>query len=317
MKFILTNKEIFMTEKTLQGLVICEPNDPELEPVKKAGLLPNVRWIRMQDIQIMLDGNHPDEIYVAGEWLPKPDFALAKPTEDGNVDAFMRLLQYLKTMGAYTFPKADAVINTLDKLRTANLLLQAGVPTPKTIVLTAHTPLDWLVEQLGLPIVVKVPDGEKGKGVCLIKTKEELKAVVELGLSGDRMLLAQEFIATSKGRDVRVVLAEGELVFALTRDNTRNGDFRSNVAQGGVDAVIEPTEQMLDMARRAQKAVGVDWCGVDLLYTSDGFTVGEVNSLPGFSENSIYQGELVKLRYMRMLLQLITRKSIENKQSKQ
>ena len=78
--------------------------------------------------------------------------------------------------------------------------------------------------------------------------------------------------------------------------------------------ICEPNDPELEPVK---KAVGVDWCGVDLLYMSDGFTVGEVNSLPGFFESSTYQGEPVKLRYMRMLLQLITRKSIENKQSKQ
>lgn len=123
---------------------------------------------------------------------------------------------------------------------------------------------------------------DKGDGVCLVHTKHELKNIKELYcMNGHKEFLAQEFIATSKGRDVRLTLCDGELVFAVIRDNSGGDDFRSNISVGGNGEYWEPDAEALRIAKEVVKVMDMKLCGVDLLFGENGFIVGEINSMPG------------------------------------
>lgn len=302
----------------MQGWIIIDLKGTEFEAYLRAINLPNTEYVYLYDIELEIDANEKDRICVAGEWMKRPDYVICT-LEDvlqnnrESTEVTYRVLDHLDAMGVYCMPKPDVLRKSIDKLRAGQLMVKAGVPTPHTLALTSHTTPERVVQQLGLPLIVKIPDGAKGQGVSLIHTLDELKSVMKQGLTNRAdLLLAQEYIATSKGRDVRVTLADGELIFAIVRDNTHNKEFRSNVSLGGKAMVIEPTEQMLDLARRAARAVDSDFCGVDLLFTEDGFTIGEINSLPGYTEGS-YNGEELNKRYLRMLMEMIARKVTANK----
>ena len=171
---------------------------------------------------------------------------------------------------------------SVDKLYTAQILLKAGIPVAKTLVMEAHTSLDWLAERIGFPMVVKLPDGSKGEGVCLVKSAQELRNIHDLYCkTAGQTLLAQEFVATSKGRDVRITMCDGEVVFGVLRDNSKGEDFRSNISVGGQGEYWEPDAEAVRIAKAVVKAMDVKLCGVDLLFGPDGYLVGEINSMPG------------------------------------
>jgi len=80
---------------------------------------------------------------------------------------------------------------------------------------------------------------------------------------------------------VRCLVIGGKVVAAMKRTGAE-GDFRSNLHQGGQASVTRISKPERDMAVRAARAFGLNMAGVDLLRSDDGPKVLEVNSSPGF-----------------------------------
>lgn len=275
------------------------------QPLKSTGIEP----IYLYDIQIEVNNEPQKRIFVNGEYKEKPDlvYCLFENLINGEVDEnyHLQVLQYLESIGVRCLQRASNIQNAGDKLKCYQLLQKTGIPVPPTILLTEYSIPGWVVEQLGLPMVVKLSDGSKGRGVCLVKSLKELENLIELYCNNGRVLLAQKYIETSKGKDMRVTLCGGEVLFTAMRDNTASGDFRSNVSVGGTLVTLKTPDEALDISLRVAKTLDMDLCGIDLLYGPNGFVVCEVNSIPGIPDNLMYEGEPVRKRFMRLLLNLI------------
>ena len=55
-------------------------------------------------------------------------------------------------------------------------------------------------------------------------------------------------------------------------------DFRANLSNGGNAENYKPTDIEKEIALKASKALGCDFCGVDILQTKRGPVICEVNS---------------------------------------
>ena len=217
---------------------------------------------------------------------PLPDFAIFW-------DKDVYLCRSLERLGVRTFNSAKAIENCDNKIRTAELLSGAGIRSPRTIVApktfenVGHNSTDFLqkaVKTLGLPMVIKEAYGSFGKQVYLAKTYGEVLSIVER--IGHKDFLMQEFIATSKGRDIRVNVVGDKVVAAMLRVN--KNDFRSNVSGGGIPRKTTLTKAQEQTAIAASQAMGLDFSGVDVMFgENDAPIVCEVNSNPHFK--STYQ----------------------------
>ena len=140
----------------------------------------------------------------------------------------------------------------------------------------ADTFIKEVAKELSFPIVAKDNYGSLGKEVYLIKNFDELVEFEKSHKFGAH--LYQEFIESSKGHDFRIIVINGKVVASMKRCND-NGDFRSNVAQGGHGELIDLPEPFKETAEKAAKLLKLDYCGVDLLDDKDGNPVlCEVNS---------------------------------------
>ena len=90
----------------------------------------------------------------------------------------------------------------------------------------------------------------------------------------------QEFIEESQGIDIRAFVVAGEVVASIKRQS-KDGDFRSNLHQGGSASVIQLSQPEKQLAVASAKALGLHVCGVDILSSKRGPLVLEVNSTPG------------------------------------
>jgi ribosomal protein S6--L-glutamate ligase len=94
------------------------------------------------------------------------------------------------------------------------------------------------------------------------------------------VLYLQQFIRHA-GWDLRVFVMAGRVLAAMRRWS--NGDWRTNVAQGGRAEAVRPTAEEEHLALRAAQAVGAPVAGVDLLLSADGTWYAlEVNAVPGW-----------------------------------
>ncbi len=188
----------------------------------------------------------------------------------------------LEQRGLRLFNSADAIETCDDKMRTY-LKLLGKFPMPETVPAPlCYTPAEPVSEgflravegKLGLPLVVKENYGSLGGGVHLAKTHEELKALAEnLKL---KPICFQRFIAESAGRDLRVILVGGRAVAAMKRTNAV--DFRSNLELGGRGEACPADDAAARLCAGIAAEIGLDYCGVDLLFGEEGYLVCEVNS---------------------------------------
>lgn len=160
-------------------------------------------------------------------------------------------------------------------------LLQTIV-APMTYAGIGYTNLDFLQEvirRLQFPMVVKECFGSFGQQVYLVQDEQELREWT-MKLAGTPFLY-QKYLQKSHGNDVRLQVVGGQVVAGMHRFSVE-GDFRANLTNGGQMESYTPSEKECTLAIRAVQALGLDFAGVDLLF-SDGpdeeaDVVCEVNS---------------------------------------
>ncbi len=203
-------------------------------------------------------------------------------------DKDVSLARRLAARGLPVFNSAEAIRVCDHKGETAEALMAAAIPTPRTLFApmtyeaVGYAKTDFVEHacaELGFPLVIKECYGSFGEQVYLVRSVAEAKAVV--ARLGAKPFLFQKFVATSFGIDLRVNVVGDKVVCAMRRQG-REGDFRSNVAAGGVGEPYTLSPREREVALAAARAVGADFAGVDLLFGGDRPLVCEVNSNPHF-----------------------------------
>ena len=145
--------------------------------------------------------------------------------------------------------------------------------------------IDSLIERIGgMPIIIKLARGTHGNGVVLAETKKAARSVLQaFYLTNDdgTNILIQEFIEESAGTDIRAFVVGSRVVASMKRQSL-DDDFRSNLHKGGEGTTIKLTEEEKKIAVKAAKAMGLNVAGVDLMRSSRGPLILEVNASPGF-----------------------------------
>ena len=191
-------------------------------------------------------------------------------------------LSMIEKTGMPIFNPVDAIEKCDDKMTTYIELSGHGIPMPKTLPgLLCYTEEEKIkdftvdiVETLGYPLVVKESYGSLGQGVYLVKDRAELLNVMEQLKCMPHLF--QEYVSTSYGRDVRIIVIGGEVIGGMLRKS--EGDFRSNIAAGGNGEVYPLNDELITLAKRISKLLNLDYCGIDILFGKDGPLVCEVNS---------------------------------------
>lgn len=204
----------------------------------------------------------------------KPDFVLFW-------DKDIPLAKRLEKMGLKLFNSALAIENCDNKALTY-IELKGIVNMPKTIVAPmtyrniGYNNTDFVknaIDKLGLPIVIKECYGSFGQQVYLAESYEK---AIEIVTNTNEPLIFQEFIAESKGKDIRINMVGNQAVASMLRYN--NNDFRANITNGGSMKNYTPTEEEITVAQKVCKALNLDFGGVDILFGKNGPIVCEVNS---------------------------------------
>lgn len=191
------------------------------------------------------------------------------------------VLRQFEMMGVFTPNPSDAVLRARDKLRSLQLLARENIGLPTTVFGDNPDDTADLLASLGEPPhVIKLNEGAQGQGVLLAEKKSASKSVIEAFRGLYANFLVQEYIAESKGSDIRCFVVGGKVVAAMQRQ-AREGEFRSNLHRGGSATVATLSALETDTALRAARTMGLNIAGVDLLRSRRGPLVLEVNSSPG------------------------------------
>lgn len=249
-----------------------------LSEARKAGVRCDV--INPLECELILDGART-RIAVGGTPLPEYDAVLprigASITEYG-----LAVVKQFETLGAYTVNSSGAIAESRDKFRSLQVLTEAGLASPATVLTRGLRGLRSAVESVkGFPVVLKVLQGTQGVGVMLVHTPVSMGSVVDTlqGLGQDVIL--QQFVAEAAGRDYRALVIGNKVVAAMLR-TAPEGEFRSNIHRGGEGRLVKLPPAYERAAVRAARKLGLEICGVDLMEGKNGPLIIEANSSPGF-----------------------------------
>ena len=188
------------------------------------------------------------------------------------------MVRQFESQGTFTTASSLAINRSRDKLRAYQILAKAGVAIPKTVFARETANFEDVIELAGgTPLIIKVARGTHGNGVVLAETPKAAKAVMQAFYVEGVNFLVQEFVKESAGEDIRALVVGGRVVASVKRQSL-DDDFRSNTHQGGVGIAVKLTDEEKKTAIRAAKAMGLPICGVDMMRSSNGPLVLEVNS---------------------------------------
>ena len=219
------------------------------------------------------------KITYQGKELPVPDAIIprigASRTFFGTA-----IVRHFEMMGVFTTAGSLAITRSRDKLRALQILSKHGVDMPKTVFASKGCVND-IKKLIGTPPwVLKILEGTQGVGVVLIDNQKAAKSVLDAFNGMNVNMLVQEYIDEAGGADIRAFVVNGKVVGAMKRQGAE-GDFRSNLHQGGTASVYKLNKAQKTVALAAAKAMGLAVCGVDMILSNRGPLVMEVNSSPG------------------------------------
>ena len=204
------------------------------------------------------------------------------PTLDG-VDDGIWALGTLAARGVTVLNGAAALLAAHDKLLTARLLRRAGLPHPRTRLITGAVPSSLL----RAPVVIKPRFGSWGLGVERCDDEETLAArLAELPREPwyrRHGALVQDLVPPL-GFDLRIVVAVDQVIGAISRV-AAPGEWRTNITLGAERQSVTPSPEACALALAAARATGAALVGIDLLPDGrGGFTVAEINGAVEFTE---------------------------------
>jgi len=201
------------------------------------------------------------------------------------------VVRQFEMMNVFTTVTSDSIIRSRDKLRSFQRLSKAGIGMPKTVFTNYSRDVEEVLEHVGgTPVIIKLLEGTQGLGVVLAETKNAAESVLEAFNGLQARALIQEYIAEAKGADIRALVVDGHVIGAMKRQG-KEGEFRSNLHRGGTAEIVKLDEAELKVAMKASRVLNLPVCGVDMLKSSRGPLLLEVNSTPGLEGIEVATGK--------------------------
>ena len=224
--------------------------------------------------------HHEPDLQFRGK--PLSDYDAVMPRIGASITYFgSAVVRQFEQMDVFTPNTANGITNSRDKLRAIQILSRHDIGMPKTAFVRNRQDVLPAIERVGgAPVVIKLLEGTQGIGVILAPDKKVAEAIIETLHNTKQNVLIQQFVAESKGRDIRALVV-GDRVVAAMRRTAEGDEFRSNVHRGGSVERVELDPEYERTAVRSAQIMGLRVAGVDMLEGNDGPLVMEVNSSPG------------------------------------
>ena len=234
------------------------------------------------EIDLIVSRDDRKSIRFRNDIVSLPDVLLAR-TGSGTGYFNLSVLRQFERLNVPTLPNSASIEASKDKMYANQILAQAGLPIPKTMLTRFPCKAELVEKVVGFPCVLKVVTGSHGKGVYLCENAKQFEDLSELVSSIDfkASMIIQEYISHSEGRDLRVIVIGGRVVGAMQRKST-DGSFKANISRGGQGEAYDVDDEMEMLSIQVAKVLDLDIAGVDLLFHPDGYRICEANSSPGF-----------------------------------
>ena len=220
------------------------------------------------------------EVHYDGKVLPHYDAII--PRIGPSITKYgMAVVRQFEAMGTFCLNSSTSIGTSRDKLAAHQALAFNRIPMPDTAFSNSPRDTENIIDlTAGAPLVVKLLESSQGKGVILAETKKAASSVISAFQKLNAPFIVQNFVKDSNGCDLRLFVIGGKVIASMMR-SASDDDFRSNLHAGGKASKVKITQNERKIAKQATKAMGLNIAGVDILRSSEGPKVLEVNSSPG------------------------------------
>lgn len=211
----------------------------------------------------------------------------------------------------------DAILKCCNKVYMAEALENANIYTPKTVIVHKDNIQDVL-EQVGLPCVLKSPDSTFSFGVKKAQTETEYKEMVKKMLKKSDLIIAQEYVFSEF--DWRIGILDYKPIFAC-RYYMAKGHWqiynwnaeKKDEEEGNADclAIEEVPKNILKAAIKSAKLMGNGLYGIDIKEVNGKSLVIEINDNPNidFGVEDRFYGEELYVKILSALKNRLLKKT--------
>ena len=206
-----------------------------------------------------------------------------------------------------------SILRCTNKIYFAELMQAHKVPVPKTRFLFKDGRVDAaaLAEDLGLPVVMKIPDGSFSRGISKVDSVEKLDAALVEYFKQSAVVLAQEYMYTDYDWRIGVLnkkplyacqyfMSKGHWqIYNHSEGKTVSGRYKTM-------AIQEVPAKVLRVATKAARLMGNGLYGVDMKQSGDRVVVVEVNDNPNI-DSGVEDKWLGEDLYRQVMLEFLRR----------
>lgn len=275
-----------------QKILIINFSEPSKQKIL-SGFLPNATFATWQQLSIS-----NGDILVNNESLSGYDKILIGAM--GRAGIFNSSLEnYCKKNKVKTIFYGRSTETANKPLHTV-LMNEDNIRQIKTVIAyKENTNAKDLISKLKLPVISKIVNGSKGRGILKHDSEKDLEKF--LSKKDENPFIFQEFIPNDG--DIRAFFLFNKLVYAIKRVSSDSKEFRNNTSLGGSSESIELSGDALDLATKVDKCVGFDIAGIDLIQhkVSKKWYVMEINAAPQINEHKTESTLKVIADYLKNL----------------
>ena len=224
--------------------------------------------------------NGKQDIYYFGRKLEHVHAVIprigASATEHGAA-----VIRQFEAQRVFTAVKAETLLKCRDKLQCIQALAKAGLNVPDSIAPNRFDYLEEVGHLLGnREQVVKLLISTQGLGVLLAESPKKASALVEAFSRLKQSVMVQEFVKEANGEDIRAFVVDNDIVGVMVR-KAKEGEFRSNLHRGAQAFLTKLSHEEEVLVKKAANTMNLPIAGVDVLRSSKGPMILEINASPG------------------------------------
>lgn len=249
----------------------------------------DIRLVATEDIAFGVRDNLPF-LLLEGK-AARPDFAVMRVQQP-------LLSHHLENMGVPVFNNSYVSRVCNDK-RLTHSLLQGKVPMMDTAFVEPHA----FQQPFACPVVVKAAHSCGGRKVFLCHDEQAYRHALDM-CSPDSAVVQP--LCDTPGKDVRVYVLGDTMVQTMMRFSN-DGDFRSNLGQGGNAAPYELDEETLGHVKTIQSLFTFGLVGIDFIFHQGKLVFNEIEDAVGTRMLYIHTELNIVERYLDHILSAAAR----------
>ncbi len=189
------------------------------------------------------------------------------------------LIQHIEASGTPTVNSSEGLLKARDKFSAYQALVKAGLPVPETVLTEDLFIVPQKVREWGRA-VMKPLMGSMGFGSSLLTDPDIAFNVARTWLTYGQPILLQKFVR-GPDRDIRIFVVGEEVLGGMYR-YAPEGEWKTNVAQGGIAKEADLTPELEEIALRATEVLKLRYAGVDVGEAEGSYVIYEVNAMPNW-----------------------------------